>query len=282
MQTYLINFLQDIKNLLPDLFAALVILLVSAYAAKAIGAVLLRALETRNASAGVSHLLSKTLKWVIISFGIIAALQRFFDITAFLAGLGIIGFTVGFALQNIMQNFVSGIILLVQQPFRIGDTVQISGYDGVALKIDLRTSELKTFDGLIVFLPNADILSKPIINYTRALRRRVELPVGVAYDSDPERVREICLEAVRSTPGFVSEPAPQILFQTFGASSIDLIIYFWVDTAAANVSVARNEALTRIKHAFEKHGIEIPYPIQTVRLPEKPVRKSASKKLTRK
>jgi hypothetical protein len=85
-------------------------------------------------------------------------------------GLGIVGFTIGFAMQNVMQNFVSGVILLVQRPFRVGHAVGIAGYDGTVLKIGLRTTEMKALDGRIVFLPNADVLAQPIINYTRADR----------------------------------------------------------------------------------------------------------------
>ncbi|MCJ7435073.1 MAG: mechanosensitive ion channel [Anaerolineales bacterium] len=264
MQEYITQMIDQIITSIPNILTALLILVASLYLAGLLGKLIRRALERRDISPGITNLLSQTLRWTIITFGMIAALQRFFNVTAFLAGLGILGFTVGFALQDIMQNFVAGIILLVQQPFKVGDAINVADYGGTVLVIDLRTTDIKTFDGRIIILPNADILSSAIENYTRANRRRVELPVGVAYDSDPETVRGLVLEAIQSIAGFVNEPAPMATFHTFGGSSIDLTAYFWIDTKLTNLFAAKDAALTKIKDAFEKAGVEIPYPIQTV------------------
>ncbi|MDP1548400.1 MAG: mechanosensitive ion channel, partial [Anaerolineales bacterium] len=180
MQEHFSTLAENFANSIPAVLSAVLILVVSFYGGVLLGRLLQRVLERQNADAGVTHLLTKTLKWTIIILGVITALQKFFNVTAFLTGLGIIGFTIGFAMQNIMQNFVSGVILLVQRPFQVGHTVGIAGFDGTVLKIGLRTTEMKTLDGRIVFLPNADVLSQPIINYTRAQLRRVELQIGVA------------------------------------------------------------------------------------------------------
>ncbi|RJP50031.1 MAG: hypothetical protein C4557_10340 [Anaerolineaceae bacterium] len=257
-----LNLVENFVNSIPTILSAVLILVVSYYGGVLLSRLLQRVLERQNADAGVTHLLTKTLKWTIIILGVITALQKFFNVTAFLAGLGIIGFTIGFALQNIMQNFVSGVILLVQRPFRVGNSVSIAGHDGTVLKIGLRTTEMKTLDGRIVFLPNADVLAQPIVNYTRADMRRIELPVGVAYDSDPEAVRSVILGELKHVKGCVDTPEPFVVFHTFGASSIDLTVYFWEDTSIASPLAAKDEALTRIKKAFEKKNIEIPYPIQ--------------------
>ena len=238
-----------------------------------------RVLVRNKAEEGVTQLLTRTTKWVVIVLGCITAFQKFFDVTAFLAGLGIVGFTIGFALQNIMQNFVSGVILLLQQPFKVGDAASVAGHDGTVLKIGLRTTELKTFDGRFVFLPNADILSQPITNYTRASLRRVQLSIGVAYDSDTDLVRRVILTEINKVAGILSDPAPTVFFHTFGASSVDLDVFFWVDTVDAQTSpmAAKDEALTLIKKAFEKQNIEIPYPIQTLLMPEKKQAKRKTK-----
>jgi small conductance mechanosensitive channel len=97
-------------------------------------------------------------------------------VTAFLTWLGIIGFTVGFALQDVMKNFAAGIILLIQKPFSVGEVIGVNGFDGTVLEITLRTTEMKALDGRLVTMPNADVLSNPIINYTRADRRRWTCP----------------------------------------------------------------------------------------------------------
>ena len=272
MQEYFSTLAESIIGSIPNILTAILIVAISIYAGIGLSRLLKRVLKKQDAEPGVSHLLSQILKWTIISIGIIAALQRFFDVTAFLAGLGILGFTIGFALQNIMQNFVSGIILLVQQPFKVGHVVGIAGYDGTVLKIGLRTTEMKTLDGRIVFLPNGDVLAQPIVNYTRADLRRVELPIGVAYDSDTEVIRTIILDELKNVKGYVQTPEPLVVFHTFGASSIDLTVYFWDDTSVTSPPAAKDEALTRIHQAFKKSNIEIPYPVQVVRTQE---RKSA-------
>lgn len=277
MQEYFSWLLDNITKSVPDLFAAIFILAISYYGGALLSRLLQRVLERQNAELGITHLLSRTLKWAIISLGVVAALQRFFNVTAFLTGLGIIGFTVAFALQNIMQNFVSGVILLVQRPFKVGHSVGIAGYDGTVLKVGLRTTEIKTLDGRMVFLPNADVLSQPIINYTRAQFRRVELPIGVAYEADPEKVRMVILREVTKVPGYVDAPEPLVLFHTFGDSAIDLNVLFWVDTAVNSPVAAKDRALARIKQAFEKANIEIPYPIQVQVVREQPGRRRKPK-----
>lgn len=273
MQEYFSTLAGKFIDAIPNLLIAILIVVISIYAGIWLSRLLKRVLNRQDAEPGVSHLLSQILKWTIISFGIIAALQRFFNVTAFLTGLGIIGFTVGFALQNIMQNFVSGIILLVQYPFKVGDDAGLAGYDGTVLKIGLRTTEMKTVSGLIVFLPNADVLSQPIINYTRAHRRRVDLPVSVSYEADPEVVRGLILSEIKNVPGYMETPASQVLFHTFSASSIDLTVFFWVDTTINLHTVAKDMALTRIQQMFRSHEIEVPYPVQVVRTQERKLTK---------
>lgn len=264
MPDYLNQFFAKIVASLPNVLTAILIFIASLYLARLLSNLLMNVLKKRNADREVSMLLAQITRWSIIVFGIITALQRFFNVTAFLAGLGILGFTVGFALQDIMKNFVAGAILLIQQPFEVDDAIEVNGIGGTVLTINLRTSELRTWDGLIVIVPNADILSNPITNYTRAERRRIELPVGVSYGSDPSTARQAVLEAVKSVPGFVSEPEPIVVFHTFAGSSIDMSAYFWIDTAKTNPFAAKDAALESVKAALEQRGIDIPFPITTV------------------
>jgi len=202
MQEYLSNFVQQIATSAPNILTALLIFAFSFYFARVFSNMLTRVLAKRNTVSGVTYLLAEILRWAIIVFGVITALQRFFNVTAFITGLGIIGFTIGFALQNVMQNFASGIILLMQQPFKVGDEINVLGMDGQVMKIDLRTTEMQTHDGRIAIMPNADVLSHVIINYTRSRRRRVDLHLTVAYGASPEQVRAILLNIVKDIPGF--------------------------------------------------------------------------------
>jgi small conductance mechanosensitive channel len=264
MPEYFNQLVDNIVAELPNIFTALLIFVLSIYVAKLLSNLLKRVLKRRGADHEVTLLLATITRWSIIVAGIITALQRFFDVTAFLAGLGILGFTLGFALQNIMQNFVSGVILLIEQPFDVGDAVELNGYGGTVLTISLRTTEMRTFDGLIVMIPNADVLSNTITNYTRADRRRIDLPVGISYDADPAVARQIVLEAIKNVPGFLGDPEPMVVFHTFGGSSVDMSAYFWIDTSKTDAFSAKDAALELIKAALDKKGIEIPFPITTV------------------
>lgn len=264
MKTYLDMFIENFINGIPNLLTALAIFLISLYLARFLSRVVRRVLERRKAPEGVTGLLADLTRMSVIVVGVITALQRFFDVTAFLAGLGIIGFTVGFALQDVMKNFAAGVILLVQQPFHVDESIGVAGFDGTVQAMDLRSTEIKALDGRIVILPNADVLASPIINYTRAERRRIELPVGVGYGTDTETARKVVLEAVQNVPGFVAEPAPQIVFSSFGDSALQLDTYFWIDTARTNPIAARDAAFSLIKTALDRQGIDIPFPIRTV------------------
>jgi len=264
MENYINTFVDNLIKGIPNLLTAVVIFIVSLYFARLLSRVVQRVLKTRMAPEGVTRLLADTVRVSVIVIGVITALQRFFDVTAFLAGLGILGFTVGFALQDVMKNFAAGVILLIQQPFHIDEFIGVNGFDGQVLEIDLRATEMRSLDGRIVSIPNADVLANPIINYTRANRRRIELPVGVSYSTDTELARKVVLGAIENVPGFMAEPAPLLGFSNFGDSALQLDTYFWVDTAKTNPIAAKDAAFSLIKSALDKEGIEIPYPIRTM------------------
>src|SRR5512135_8336 len=179
MQAYLMRWLAGMVDGIPNFLTAIIIFVVSIYLARMVAGLLRGTLERRGTVNHLVELLSHLVYWTIILVGLVTALQRFFDLTAFLAGLGILGFTVGFALQDVMKNFAAGVILLLQQPFRVGESISVAGFDGTILAVDLRATEMSTFDGRLVSIPNAAILTNPIINFTRAPRRRVDISIPV-------------------------------------------------------------------------------------------------------
>jgi small conductance mechanosensitive channel len=264
METLLMEWQADLLALLPKLVVALVIFLVSLYLAKLVSGLVKRVLKRREVNAGAGDLIAETVRWSIIVYGTIMALQQFANVTAFLAGLGIIGFTIGFALQDVMKNFAAGVLLLLQKPFRIGDNISVADFDGTVTAINLRSTEIKTFDGRTVILPNADVLNHAIVNFSRSVNRRVELPVGVAFGSDLEQVQRLAMEALGQIPGLLNEPTPQVVFRNFGESSLNFVVYYWVDTSKISLFAAQDAGLKLIKQAFEEHNINIPYPTRTV------------------
>ncbi|MEO8357504.1 MAG: mechanosensitive ion channel [Chloroflexota bacterium] len=264
MQEYFNKFMDDFILGIPNLFSALVIFFVSLYFARILSNILRRVLTKRQAPAGVTHLLAQLMLWSVIVAGTITAIQRFFDVTAFLAGLGILGFTVGFALQDIMKNFASGIILLLQQPFHVGESIGVKGFDGTVLAIDLRATELRATDGRVVILPNAEVLANPIINYSRANERRVEISLNLPHTSEPDTVRRILVDAIATVPGFLGDPQPVIVFNSLTDAAMELNAGFWVDVTKNDPVHAKDDVLLKVKSAFKEEGIEIPHPIQAV------------------
>ena len=249
---------------IPKLLTALAIFIVSLYLARLFSNLLRRVLHTRKAPEGVTHLLGQLILWTVIAIGTITALERFFPVTAFLTGLGIIGFTVGFALQDIMKNFASGIILLLQQPFHVGESTELAGFEGTVLAIDLRTTEIRASDGRIVILPNASVLANPIVNYTRAGQRRVDLSLNLSHGTDPNIARQIILEAIEEVPGFIRKPEPVIVFDNLTSSALTLTVNFWIDVSKTSPAQAKDTVLLKVKSAFNQKGIEIPHPVQAV------------------
>jgi small conductance mechanosensitive channel len=259
------SMLVDILAFLPNLLASLVIFFVSLYLAGYLTKLISRTLERRKTDPEVRILVVKISRWAIVILGLTIALQQVgFDLSAFLAGLGIIGFTIGFALQDVSKNFISGLLLLLQQPFDIGDAIEVAGYSGNVVNVDLRATELYTFDGHYVLIPNGDIFTSPITNYSRADKRRVVINVGVAYESDLNLVRKTALEAISSIDGVLPDPAPSLVFNNFGESSIDCTVYFWTNLKITGYFGAMDAGIVTINAAFKTNGIDIPFPTSTV------------------
>jgi len=249
---------------LPKMLAAMVLFVITLYLAAWISKLFKRILEKRHTDPGITLLVYHATRWTIIILGTISALRQVnFEVTAFLAGLGILGFTVGFALQDISQNVIAGFLLLIQKPFELGDLIQIEDYTGTVLSVDLRSTELRTRDSHNVLIPNAYAFTKPITNYSRQAKWRISLPIGVAYDSDLELVQRITLQTVQVLPDVLDDPAPMIYFHTFNDYSIDFTLYYWIDGRITNPFTATHPAIIAIQKAFAQAGIEIPYPIQT-------------------
>jgi small conductance mechanosensitive channel len=264
MEPYLDQIIALFMAGAPRLLTALVIFVLSLYVARLFSNFIQRVLQKRRAPAGVVQLLGQLALWSIIVAGTITALQQFFEVTAFLAGLGILGFTIGFALQDIMKNFASGVILLLQQPFHVGETIGVKGFDGTVLAIDLRATEMKAADGRVVILPNAEVLANPIVNYSRANERRVDFSINLSHTSDPGAVRQIVLEAIEEVEGFVGKPEPIIVFNSLTDNALELNANFWIDVTKNDPLHAKDTVLLNIKSLFNERGIEIPHPIQAV------------------
>jgi small conductance mechanosensitive channel len=227
-----------------------------------------RSMEKRDTDPEVVVLFRLLIRWGLRVLGLVIALEMIAPgrFGSLIAGLGVAGFTIGFALQDVAKNFVAGIILLWQQPFEIGHTISVGDYTGTVLGISLRTTEVRTLDGRHVLIPNGDVLTSPIENFTKPESRRLEIIVGISADSDLDHVARSALEAIQPIVGLLEDPAPIVVFKNFGDFAIEFSLYYWIDTRLAGYLDAQNEGFMRIKKTFEREKIEMPYPIQTVLL----------------
>jgi small conductance mechanosensitive channel len=264
------RLLQELFLFIPNLITAIIIFLVTLYLGSLAARAVRNALARRRPPVDpeLSMLLARLTRWTTLIIGTIWALNQVnFNVTGFVAGLGIVGFTIGFALKDVAENFVAGILLLIQQPFDIGDAIEVNGYGGVVTDIKVRDTTMRTWDGLLVIIPNAAVYTNAITNFTKVETRRIGLAVGVGYETDLQQAHDIMLEVVANLPGVIKDdPAPVVVFGEFGDSSINSTVYFWFDTQEAGYWPTLDGAVKGIKAAFEKEGINIPFPIRTVYL----------------
>jgi len=265
-QTYFEYLIGQAIDFLPKLFFGIVIFLVAWFLGNWGFKGVKRILEQRKTDPEVALLLARITRWAIIIFGLVVGLQQVdFNLSGFVAGLGIIGFTIGFAFQDIAKNFMAGILLLLQQPFDIGDQIEVVGYTGTVTNIEIRSTAVRTLDGKHVIIPNAEVYTGVITNFTRSPRRRLQLDVGVAYNSDLEHVTAVIREAVSEIEGVVQDaPAPKVVFNTFGDSSINFSLYYWIDVATLGAFDAQDRVLKAVKVALEQKRIGIPFPTRTI------------------
>jgi small-conductance mechanosensitive channel len=250
---------------------ALLTFFVSLILSKPIARAARRAADQKIGNAETARLLSRIAKWSVVVLGTILALDQVdFDITGFVAGLGVAGITIGFALQDIARNFVAGLLLFARQPFRIGDAVKIAGFTGKVKDITTRDTVIQTWDGEDVIIANIDVLGNAIVNYSNLPRRRRTVMVGLGYGQDADDAMAVFQSAVQAVPGVLEEPAPTVFAEALGDSTMNLAARFWVDTAGHNLLRVHSDVVVALTEAAERAGIDLPYPIQTVRLESAP------------
>lgn len=263
------TFLDRIANFimiyLPKIIAAVIIVMVASYLARKAESLVNRALRRSKADPGVTALLSNLTHWVIVGSGFIVALGLFIDVTSLLTALGLVGFAVSFAFQDVLKNLVAGIIILIQHPFNVGESVSLDGFEGTVVAISTRSTEIQCFDGRLVLIPNGNSIGNPIINYSRSPQRRIELPMRLNYASDLETIRATILEAVKGVPGYLEEPQTLVVFDTVGELSLGLTVYLWINMNVVGTTlIPRDRAMDLMTRALSEKGIAMPVPVELI------------------
>jgi small-conductance mechanosensitive channel len=186
------------------------------------------------------------------------------NLSALGLGVGAFGFAMGFALRDILSNFLSGILILGTRHFSVGDQIRIKEYEGTVEAIEMRGTILKTYDGRRVTIPNSEVYTNAVINNTIYTMRRSSIFVGVSYDSDLEMVKELILTALKTVPNVAQQPQPDVLVKELGNYSIQLEIRIWTSAQQIDVLTVNSTATKAIKEALRAGGVQIPFPTQII------------------
>ncbi len=181
-----------------------------------------------------------------------------YDLTALFGAAGVVGIVIGVASQTSIGNIISGLFLVGEKSFELGDVVRIGDKTGTVYSIDLLSVKIKTFDNLLIRIPNQTVISTELVNVTKFPIRRLDFQIGVAYKEDLRKVKTVLEQVARNNPLCLEEPEPMILFQNFGDSSIILTFAVWFEKA--NYQAVKNSVFIEIKEAFDREDIEIPFP----------------------
>lgn len=221
-----------------------------------------RLLARSSVELGVRLAIGMIVRYIIIAVGLIVILQTTgIDLSTVTILAGALGVGVGFGLQNITNNFVSGFLLLIERPIKVGDRIEVGPVTGDVVNIALRATTVVTNDNIAIIVPNSEFVSSIVTNWSYTDRNvRFNFPVGVSYRSDPELVRRLLLQVADQHSGVLKDPKPDALLQEFGDSALNFVLRVWTKQYSTTPGVLRSELNFMISKTFKEQGIEIPYP----------------------
>lgn len=241
----------------------IILIIIIAYAIGRLFAYLIQKvwLKPRKVELSTELLITRAVTWSITLIGIFIAIDELgLDITPLLLGAGVLGLAIAFGVQEIVANFVSGLIIMVDRPIKVGDIVEVEGATGKVIDVGLRASTVRTLDNVNHLIPNKLIILNRITNYSKHDPKiRLQIPIGVAYGSDIEKVKKILLSIAEKNPLVLEDPAPEVRITEFGNSSVDFILFPWIDDVSKRFRI-KDEINWEINQQFKKNNITIPFP----------------------
>jgi small-conductance mechanosensitive channel len=222
---------------------------------------------------GVREAIGSLARYTVLAIGLMVVLESVgINLSTLTVFAGALGIGVGFGLQTIANNFVSGLIILFERPIKVGDRVAVGDVLGAVVSISARATTIVTNDNIAVIVPNSAFISQQVTNWSyTGPDVRFNIPIGVAYASDPDVVRQLLLEVADHHPGVLKQPAPDVLFDAFGDSSLNFVLRVWTREYTARPGVLRSELNFLISQTFRFHGIEIPFPQRDVHIRNGPI-----------
>lgn len=244
---------------------AILILIIGKMIANSVAKVMGRGMTRKGVDGTVISFLSAIIKSVIFIAAILMALSQVgVQTTSFIAILGAAGLAIGLSLQGSLANMASGVLIIMFRPFRAGEYVEAGGVSGTVNEVNIFQTVLKTPDNKVVYVPNAQITGQPITNYSREDTRRVDLLIGVSYDADLHKTKEVLESVLKADDRLLKEPAWNIQVNALNNSSVDFIVRPWVNST--DYWPVYWDLMREIKIALDKNDIGIPYPQMDVHL----------------
>lgn len=238
---------------------AVAIFIVGRFIARIIVKSVAKVMERANVEVSLREFLSNILNVALLVVIVIAALEQLgVDTTSVVAVFAAAGLAVGLALKDSLSNFAAGVMLIMFKPFKVGDVINAAGSIGKVISIKIFSTVLRTGDNQEITIPNAQIYSGTITNITACDTRRIDLVIGIGYDDDIKKARNLIEDIINKDPAILKDPAPTIMVLDLGESSIDLAVRPWVNSG--DYWSVRSDLLQSIKETFDAEGISIPYP----------------------
>ena len=245
---------------LPNVFIALVLLFIFWVANKVVQRILSVALTRMNIVRQAQMLILRATRVAIYIFAVLTVADQLkINITSLLAGVGFIGLALSFAAKDTVGNIISGVVIIIDVPFKEGDWISLGEMHATVTEIRLRTTVLTTFDNEMVVVPNMQISQERIVNYTITPKSRIKVPIGIAYKEDMQRARNILLETVKGDERILLDPSPNVIVTDLGASSVNMQLRFWTEDPLLKFGLMW-EYTERCKQAMDLAGIQIPFP----------------------
>lgn len=211
---------------------------------------------------GVRLAVGTIIRYGVLVLGLIIVMQTVgINLSTLTVLAGALGVGIGFGLQNITNNFVSGIIILFERPIKVGDRIQVGDVNGDVVSISMRSTTVVTNDNISVIVPNSEFISSTVVNWSHTDRNvRFNIPVGVSYNEDPEVVKKLLLDVADAEEGVLKSPRPDVLFDEFADSSLNFKLRVWTSSYITTPGVLRSRLYFEIFKRFKEQNIEIPFP----------------------
>ena len=262
------NWLNDFVEMLPNLVAALLIVIAFYFISKFAGRTVNKMLNKVGVHGSLSRFIQNLIQLSVMIFGVFIALGVLDldkTVTSLLAGVGVIGLALGFAFQDTAANFVAGVFLAFKSPFKLDDVVQTGDVMGKVMHVSMRATEIQTFQGTLVIVPNKDVFQNAIYNYTKSGKRRVDLTCGISYGDDLDKVKEVSKRAMLSISTILPDEGIGFFYNGFGDSSINFVLTAWSSSVKqGDYLEAQSDMIVALKKAFDTNDIMIPFPIRTL------------------